>query len=96
MYWRHVGIIFCMKMIAGCASAATDINSDNNTNHGVDADDPVYNDPVAYKVYLKGVDPDRFNRCRKEVPTGSHLERIVCGPKRDDRDLIPLLSSPPR
>ncbi len=96
MLCRHVGLTFLMTaIIAGCASAPTDIESEKQAANAVDVDPTIRDGGVAYKDYLSGVDPDSVNRCRKEAQTGTYVKRIVCGPKRDDRDLLEVITSPP-
>jgi hypothetical protein len=82
-------------IIAGCASAPTDNESEKQATDAVDVDQTVRDGGVAYKDYLSGVDPDSVNRCRKETQTGTYIKRTVCGPKRDDRGLLTVITSPP-
>lgn len=96
MLCRHRGLSFLMTaIIAGCASVPTDIESEEQAIDAVDVDPALRDGGVAYKDYLYGVDPDVVNRCRKETQTGTYIKRTICGPKRDDRDLLTVITSPP-
>lgn len=93
-FWRYVGLTFVMvAIIAGCASAPINTESGNDVSDAVDH--AVDDEPVANMDYLGGADPKSIRRCREVAPTGTYIKRIVCGPPRDDRALISIISSPP-
>ena len=92
MFCRHVGItFFAAAIVAGCVSAPREIESEN----AVDIDGTNHDGPVTDVNYLGGARPEGIRRCRKEASTGTYVKRIVCGPKRDDRNLLEVIASPP-
>jgi len=83
-------------IIVGCASTPGDTGFERDVSNAGDVDHAVTNEPVASTDYLDGAPPERVRSCRKEAPTGTRVERTICGPPRDDTEKIPLISSPPR
>jgi len=96
MFWHQIEItFFTVAIIAGCASAPSDIESDieleNDVNKVVNVDHTVDDGPVTFKDYLDSTDPNSVRRCRKEAHTGSRIKRTVCGPQKDDIDLLRVI-----
>ena len=82
--------------MAGCASAPTAIKSEPVVDQAVKSE-PVVDQAVNVDQSFSdgpvglGVHPDRIARCRKEAPTGSHVQRRVCGPKKDDIKMLGVI-----
>ena len=94
MFWHQAGIIiFTATMMAGCASAPTAIKSERVIDQAVNVDQSSNDGPVGLEGYLDGVHPDRIAKCHKVAQTGSRLRRIVCEPKKDDRDLLGIIDA---
>ncbi len=96
MLCRQIGLAFSIAAIlAGCASMPTDTASDLDATDVADVDRAISDSPVANTNYLGGAGPDSIRKCRKEATTGSYVKRIVCEPKRDDREKLAVITSPP-
>jgi len=95
MLCRQIGLAFSIAAIlTGCASAPTDTESDLDAKGSDDVDRAVFDSPVAETNYLGDAGPEHIRVCRKEATTGSYVKRMVCGPRRDDRGLLQVISSP--
>ena len=97
MLCRYSGLTFIMATILGaCASSPADIGSEGSASNAVGNDPMISDDGVSNVDYLSGADPESINKCRKEATTGTYVKRIVCGPIKDDRELLHVITSPPR
>jgi len=96
MLRSQIGLAFSIAAIlTGCASVPTDTESDLGANDTANVDRAVFDSPVVNTNYLGGAGPESIRACRKEATTGSYVKRMVCGPKRDDRNLLAVITSPP-
>ena len=94
MFLRYAGLTFLMSaIISGCVSTPVDGESGDGVTEAVShAGDDV---PVGDTDFLGGADPKNVRTCRYMAPTGTYVKRKICGRPRDDRALIPVISSPP-
>lgn len=96
MCWRHVRLtLFVAAIVSGCAAAPVSVNPEVNDDQSANAEVSATPGATSLSEYLHDADPKSLRRCRKEAPTGSNVNRTKCGPPRDDRELLPLITSPP-
>lgn len=96
MLCRQIGLAFSIAgILTACASVPTATESDLDANDVADVDRAVIDNPVADTNYLGDAHPDSIRECRKVATTGSYVKRTVCGPNRDDRELLQVITSPP-
>jgi hypothetical protein len=79
-------------IMAGCASAPTDIGPETSNDHSTLAshagDDAIGNDD-----YLGGAAPHEVVKCKSVKLAGSRLPKTICGPIKDDRTLFGLIDA---
>lgn len=96
MCWHYVGLtLFVAAIVSGCAAAPVSVEPEVNGNQSANAEVSVTPGASSLREYLYDTDPESLRRCRKEAPTGSNVKRTQCRPPRDDRELLPLITSPP-
>ena len=92
MYWHQIGsTLLTVAIFAGCGTAPIDSESENDVNQVADVGHTTEHGPVTNVDYLDGAHPDSIYRCKKEAETGSRIMRTVCGPQKDNIDLLHVI-----
>ena len=92
MCWHQIGItVLTASIFAGCGAAPIDSESENEVNQVADVGHASDHGPVTYVDYLDGAHPDSIHRCKEEAETGSRIRRTVCGPQKDNIELLHVI-----